>query len=230
MDSFTAALTAFVALHVGVSATGLRGRIVSRIGEGAYRSVFSVASLGLLVWLIQSYAAMRRDLFNPLNESLWAPIDAVRWIGEGIAFLGVALAVAGALTPGPTYAGFESTLKQDAPAKGLLRVTRHPFLWGVSLWSVGHLLVNGERFALMLFGALGVMALFGARSIDRKGRARNLEAWVRFEAATSNVPFAAIVQGRNSFDVSELGWRLAVGVALAVLVGIFHGDWLGSAP
>jgi uncharacterized membrane protein len=225
MDSFTAALAAFVLLHIGVSATGLRGRIVSRIGEGAYRTVFSVASLGLLAWLIQSYGAMRRDLFDPLNDVLWAPGNVARWIGEGIAFVGVAFAIAGVLSPGPTYAGFESTLKREAPAKGLLRVTRHPFLWGVGLWSVGHLLANGERFALMLFGALGVMALFGARSIDRKGRARNPEAWARFEAATSNVPFAAIVQGRNSFILSESAWRLAVGAAIAGLVALFHGAW-----
>ncbi len=229
MDGFTAALAAFVLLHVGVSATGLRGRIVLRIGEGAYRIAFSVASLGLLVWLIQSYAATRRDLFDPLNDILWTPAAAVRWTGEGIAFLGVALAVAGVLTPGPTYAGFESTLKQESPAKGVLRVTRHPFLWGVSLWSVGHLLVNGERFALMLFGALGAMAIFGARSIDRKGRARNPEAWARFEAETSNVPFAAIAQGRNSFNFTESAWRLAVGVAVAALIGILHGDWFGAA-
>lgn len=229
MYGFTAALAAFVLLHIGVSATGLRGLIVARIGEGAYRTVFSVASLALLVWLIQSYGALRVDLFDPLNRDWWTPLAPARWAGQGLAFLGVAMAIAGALTPGPTYAGFESTLRQDAPAKGLLRVTRHPFLWGVSLWSAGHLLANGERFALMLFGALGVMAVFGARSIDRKGRARDPEAWARFEAATSNVPFAAIVQGRNTFNLSEAGWRLALGGVASALIAVFHAGLSGAA-
>ena len=52
----------------------------------------------------------------------------------------------------------------------MLRITRHPFLWGMALWGAKHLLVNGERFAVMLFGALALMAIFGARSIDRKAQ------------------------------------------------------------
>src|SRR6185436_14523482 len=96
--------------------------------------------------------------------------------------LGLTLAFMGLFTPGPTLAGFEKRgLAAAEPAHGVLRISRNPFLWGVALWAAGHLLVNGERFAVMLFGALGLMVLFGARSIDRKGRARDPEAWARFE-------------------------------------------------
>ena len=93
-------------------------------------------------------------------------------------------------------------------AYGVLRITRHPFMWGVAFWALGHLLVNGERFALMLFGALGFMVLYGTRSIDRKGRARDPEGLAEFEAVTSNVPFVAIAQGRNRFVLGEMWWRL----------------------
>lgn len=229
MHAFAIALAGFVLIHVGISATGLRAAIIARIGEGAYRIAFSLAALALLVWLIQSYGAMRDDLFDPLNRALWAPSALLRQVGAGIAFLGVTLGIAGVLTPGPTYAGFESTLKQEAPARGVLRITRHPFLWGVAIWSAGHLLANGERFAIMLFGALGFMAVFGSRSIDRKGRARNPEAWSRFEAATSSLPLAAIVQGRNTLNLGEAGWRLAVGALVAALVAIFHARVFGVA-
>jgi uncharacterized membrane protein len=109
----------------------------------------------------------------------------------------------------------------------MLRITRHPFLWGVALWAGGHLLVNGERFAVMLFGALGLMALLGTRSIDRKGAAKGGEAWAKFAAATSNVPFAAIVQGRNRLAFGEIWWRVLVGVAAAAAIVWAHGAVFG---
>jgi hypothetical protein len=135
------------------------------------------------------------------------------------------------LSPGPTLAGFESrALAQAEPAIGALRITRNPFLWGVAFWAAGHLLANGERWAVMLFGALGAMVLFGTRSIDRKGAARNPEAWARFEAATSNVPFVAIMQGRNNLVFSELWWRLLLAFArFSVLVALSSGEIISAA-
>lgn len=227
MDSFSIALVAFVLLHMGVSATGLRARITQRIGEGLYRGLFSLASLGLLAWLIYGYGAMRYDPFDPLSQPWWAPPPWLRHLAMGLIALGVTLAVAGVLTPGPTLAGFEGALNKAEPATGILRITRHPFLWGVTLWAAGHLMVNSERFALMLFGALGLMVLFGTRSIDRKGRARNPEAWERFAAVTSNLPFAAIAQGRNSFKFGETWLRLLAGLLVAVLIALFHEKLIG---
>lgn len=227
MNAFTFALIAFVGIHVGISATGARRALVGRVGEGAYRIGFSLVSLGLLAWLIHAYGAMRHDPFDPLTWPLWAPPEWLRPPAIALIFMGVALATAGALTPGPTFAGFEGSIAKPDPARGILRVTRHPFLWGVALWGAGHALVNGERFALMLFGALAFMALYGARSIDRKGRARAPEAWQRFEDVTSNAPFAAIAQGRNSFALGETWLRLLAGIIVAAAALALHSKIIG---
>lgn len=227
MNDFAWALAGFVLIHVGISATGLRARLVGAIGEWPYRGLFSLASLALLAWLILGYQAMRGDPFDPLNELLWLPPTWLIWPGYFLSFLGVAVAVAGVLSPGPTYAGFESrSLAQAEPARGVLRITRHPFLWGVATWGAGHLLFNGERFAIMLFGGLALMAIFGARSIDRKGRARDPAAWDRFADVTSNAPFAAIAQGRNRLALGEIGWRGLVGVAVSLALLVTHGQFL----
>lgn len=223
MNAFAWALAAFVLLHIGVSATGLRAGLVKRIGEGPYRAVFSLASLALLVWLIQSFGVMRDDPFDPLNQMLWLPPDWLRWPAYVLIVIGLTLAFAGLFTPGPTLAGYEKKgLAAPEPARGVLRITRHPFLWGVALWAAGHLLVNGERYSLMLFGALGLMVIFGARSIDRKGRARDPEGWARFEEVTSNVPFVAISRGRNTLELGEIGWRLIVALVLVGLLAWAH--------
>ena len=229
MNEFAWALALFVVIHIGVSATGLRAALVRTIGEGPYRAVFSLASLALLVWLVHGFGAMRGDPFDPLNEELWAPPLWLRWPAYVLIVFGLTLALTGVLTPGPTLAGFEKKgLAQAEPARGVLRITRHPFLWGVAFWALGHLLVNGERFALMLFGALGVMVVFGARSIDRKGRARDPEAWERFEAVTSNVPFVAILRGENSLKLGEIGWRALVAILIVVAIALGHDPVIGA--
>lgn len=223
MNTFAWALAGFVLLHIGLSATGLRTALVGRIGGGMYRAAFSLASLGLLAALIYGYSQMRADPFDQLNALLWQQQDWLRWPAIVLGFIATVFVVAGVLTPGPTYAGFEAkSLARAEPARGILRVTRHPFLWGVALWAAAHLMANGERFALMLFGALGFMAIYGARSIDRKGQARDPERWAAFAAATSNVPFVAILQGRNRLAVGEIGWRLAAGVLAFALIVAVH--------
>jgi len=230
MNEFAWALTGFVLIHVGISATGLRQALVARIGEGPYRAVFSLASLGLLVWLIHGFAAMRADPFDPLNAPLWTPPPWLRWPAIALAGLGVTMIVSGLFAPGPTLAGFEKRgLARPEPAYAMLRITRHPFMWGVALWAGGHLLANGEAFSLMLFGVLGLMVLFGSRSIDRKGRARDREGFARFEAVSSNIPFAAIIQGRNRLALGEIAIPVLVGVAVAVVVALAHQKLFGVA-
>jgi uncharacterized membrane protein len=229
MNAFAWALAGFVLIHVGVSATGLRGALVRTIGEWPYRAVFALVSVALLAWMIWGIGEMRADPFDPLNAPLWAPPDWLRWPAYLLVALGLMLAFAGLFTPGPTVAGFEKRgLAAAEPARGVLRITRHPFLWGVSMWALGHLLVNGERFAVMLFGALALMVLLGTRSIDRKGRARDPEAWDRFAAVTSNLPFAAIAQGRNKLRLGEMGWQTLAALALVALLAWAHPILFGA--
>ena len=227
MNAFAWALIAFVLLHVGVSGAGLRPVLVRALGEGPYRLAFAIASAALLIWMIFAFAEMRANPTDPLNAVLWTPPAWGRHVAYLLILLGFVFVIGGVSSPGPTLVGFEGALKKNEPAHGFLRITRHPFLWGVAFWAAGHLAVNGERFALVLFGALGVMVLLGTRSIDRKGAARNTEAWARFATATSNVPFAAIIQGRNKLALSELWWRTLAGIAVFALVGLLHARMIG---
>ena len=229
MGEFGWAVAAFVALHVGVSATGLRERLIGRIGAGGYRIVFSLLSLAFLAWMMLSFGALRSDPFDPLNERLWTPPEWARWASYALLLIASVLAASAFATRNPASVGMESALGRDDPARGVIRVTRHPFLWGVALWAGAHLLANGERFAPMLFGALGLMALYGTRSIDRKMRARDPEAWARFADVTSNVPFMAITQGRNRLALGEWAPGIAAGVVLFLLLAMFHRTLFGVA-
>jgi len=214
----------FVGIHLLVAGTGLRDRIVGAIGEVPYQGVFSVLSLLGLVWLCWAWAG--------------APAEAPRWNGSGfrlgvqvlmlVAFLFVAI---GLTTPSPTAAGGERQLASDEPARGILRITRHPFLWGVALWGACHALVNPDPPSLLFFGSLLGLALVGPASIDAKRARKHGERWQSFAAVTSNVPFAAIVSGRNHLALRELGaWRIALGVGLYAVFLALHPLLFGASP
>jgi uncharacterized membrane protein len=74
----------------------------------------------------------------------------------------------------------------------------------------------------VLFGSLLGLALFGTASIDGKRRRALGDKWDSFAAQTSNVPFGAILAGRQALEIGEIGgWRILLAVAIyaALLVG-----------
>ena len=40
----------------------------------------------------------------------------------------------------PTMVGADGLLKSEDPARGMIRITRHPLMWGIMLWAASHLL------------------------------------------------------------------------------------------
>ncbi|MDX2235419.1 MAG: NnrU family protein [Hyphomonadaceae bacterium] len=224
MTMFVIALATFILLHIGVSATPLRAAIVKAVGEGVYRGLFSLASGIVLAWMLFSFGAARAD---PANVLLWTPPDWARHVTATLVLAGFLLGVTGMITPNPVALGFASAIQKPDPAPGIIRVTRHPFLWGVALWGVGHAASNPEAASLLLFGGLAAMSLAGTRSIDRKAAARDPTHWARFKAVSSNVPFAAILQGRNSFNMGETAPRLLVALLAYAAVAYFHGVLFG---
>jgi uncharacterized membrane protein len=147
------AALAWFLLHAAVAGSGLRAVLVRRFGDKAYRGGFSLASVASLWWLVAEY---RGAPFRPLAVVPW-PLGFVPLLVVPLALV----FLVGAFTvPSPTAVGGEKHLIGAEPARGLLRVTRHPFLWSVVLWSTAHLLVNFDVGSLLLFGSLGATALW----------------------------------------------------------------------
>src|SRR4026209_586189 len=170
------------------------------MGEKAHRGLFSLASLAGLIWLIKAYGDAPR-------VELWGQLLALKPIAAPLVLLAFLFVVIGLTTPSPTVAGGERQLTRDAPARGIVRITRHPFLWGVALWALVHLVINGDLTSVILFGSLLVLAVAGTALIDRKRRDAFGEHWRRFAQSTSNIPFAAIISGRNQLGAAlrEIG-------------------------
>ena len=97
-----------------------------------------------------------------------------------------------------------------SPATGIIRVTRHPFMWGVALWALLHLAANGDEASVIFFGSIAVLALVGTVLIDARRTRENAPGWGVFLQATSNLPFAAILERRQQLRPARSacgGWR-----------------------
>ena len=227
MTWLIAAAAAFLFIHLAISGTRVRGWLTGAIGEGAYMGLFSLASIACLIWLGIAYAHAERGA----NPVYWVASDITKWIQLVVTFVAFMLIVPGLLTPNPTSVRQEGQLQKPDAVRGILRVTRHPFLWGVALWAAGHLMVNGDLASLILFGSLLFLSVLGTASIDGKRRHALGETWTGFAAQTSGVPFAAIAAGRQTLKLGEIGWwRLGVAVIVWGALVFAHPFLFGASP
>lgn len=220
MTNLIAAAVFFLAIHLVISGTRVRDGLIARIGQGPYLGLFVVLSWIGIIWLGWAFAVGRTQAWNTVY---WTVGDASRGVQILLQLIAFLLIVPGLATRNPTSVRQEGALERPDVVQGMLRITRHPFLWGVAVWAFGHLVVNGERASLVLFGTMLVLALFGTASIDAKRKRALGPAWDAFAAQTSNVPFAAILAGRQQLRLSEIGpWRILAGVAVWALIAWAH--------
>ncbi len=166
-------LAIFIGTHLIPSVPSLRGRLKAQFGGKGYQGLFALVALVGFVLLV---IGMGRAPFVPL----WSPPT---W-GYRVPVFGMPIAlvlVIGAFMP-----------------TNLKRLTRHPMLWGVTVWAAVHLMANGDLASLILFGTFGAFSLFDMWSANRRGA----------ELTTVSVPI----------------WRDLVLVAVGgiVYVGLLH--------
>lgn len=218
MLNLIAASGYFLLIHYGVSGTRLRDALVARLGPGPYRGAFALASIVGLVWMIHAYG-------HAPAVALWGVVLGLRPAAYVLVFIAFLFVVIGVTTPNPTGVRTASGVGAGS-ARGILRITRHPFLWGTALWALVHLVVNGDVASLILFGSLLVLAAGGTLSIDAKRRRTLGEQWVGFASVTSNIPFAAVASGRNQLGpaLAEIGvWRPLAAILVYAAAFYLHG-------
>lgn len=225
MGALLIAALVLLVTHLGISGTALRGQLVSRIGEQAYLGVYSVitlASMGYFIWL---YGEL------PRLDYLWFPDPVLYWVPKILMVIACVLMVGGFMVKNPTSVGQESALDSQesviAAATGVNRITRHPFQWAVILWAASHLVANGDTVSVVFFTAFILLSGIGSLSLDAKKQATLGDAFTPFAALTSNLPFGAILAGRNKLVLGELLLPLVAGIVL-YLAFYFGHEWLSG--
>jgi uncharacterized membrane protein len=130
----------FAGVHLFVMlAPGARNAVKVRIGEGPFKGLFSLVSLvglGLMIW---GFAGSRSG--PQAADWLYFPADWARHVTMLLVLIGF-ISVA------------------SSHGKGYIRLwLKQPMSIGIALWSGGHLLANGKRADVYLFGTFFVLAV-----------------------------------------------------------------------
>lgn len=213
-NSLFAATVLFVGAHFLLTSHPVRSAMVEKFGK-LFLGLETLVYILSFVWMLFAYGDA------PYYE-LWAQEAWMRFVPAVFMPIAFVLAVAGLTTKSPTAVGAEDLARESNPAPGILRVTRHPFLWATSLWALSHLLVNGDLGSVILMGGILVLSLGGMVHIDSRREKALGSDWGPMKLTTSLVPFAALLSGRTSMDWKGLGWWRPL-LGLLLFVGVMHG-------
>lgn len=139
-------LAIFFAAHVFTMYRGPRAVAVARLGEGGYKTLYSLASLIGLVLIVWGFGRYRAEGYIPL----WDPPLWGRHLALALMWPVFVLLVA-AYAPG-----------------AIKRKVRHPMLAAVKIWAFAHLLANGDLGSLLLFGSFLVWAVVDRIAVKRR--------------------------------------------------------------
>lgn len=163
-------LVMFIGVHsIRLISPAWRDAQVARLGEHAWKGLYSVASLVGFVLIVWGYGMARRTPWV-----IWAPPRGVQHLTAllvAIAFVLIAAAY--------------------VPANRIKRAIGHPMMVGVAIWALGHLFANGTLNAIVLFGVFLVWGAVGA--IVSRGRDR--AAGVQYPAGTLSGDTKAVIVG-----------------------------------
>ena len=141
MTLLTTGLLIFIGVHLIPMIVSLRLRLIEKLGEPIYKSLFALASaIGFIMLLM----GKGRSEYIPLYDApTWAP-----FLAKVVMLPGFVLLIA---------AYYPNNIK---------RLVKHPMLWGVLIWSASHLLANGDKASVLLFGGFFVFSVLDLISMN----------------------------------------------------------------
>ena len=212
MACLALAAAAFVGTHFLLSHP-LRAPLVGRIGELAFRGLYSVVALATFAALIWVYGDLGDQA--PLwvaDDAAWLAATVLMWVGS-ILFVG-------SLVRNPALPG--ARLERGAAPVGVFAITRHPMMWGFAIWAIVHLIVVATPKALIFDGAILLLALAGSVGQDRKKAKLMGERFHEWSTQTAFVPFAR--------GAAYPGTVALVGGTLLFLIASWAHGPLGGMP
>ena len=133
MNLLILGIVIFFSIHL-VPISPLKNILISRLGENKYKGLFSlIALVGLLIII---YGFSSADFYL-----IWDPLTYSKEIALALMPISIVLLAA---------ANMQTNIK---------RFIKNPMLIGILIWSIVHLIANGDLRSIILFGSFGVYAI-----------------------------------------------------------------------
>jgi uncharacterized membrane protein len=139
-------LIVFLGMHAFSMARSSRAALISRIGEGPYKGLYSLVSLAGIVLISIGYGQYRASGYI----QVWDPPVWTRHLALLLVWIAFVCFVA-AYLPGR-----------------IKRTLKHPMLAGVKIWAFAHLIANGDLGSILLFGSFLFWVVTARISVKRR--------------------------------------------------------------
>lgn len=181
-------LLLFLGVHsLRIVADGWRTQAVARVGERAFKGIYSLLSvlgLGLIVWGF--------GLAREAPVQLWLPPAGMR---HATALLNVL--------------AFVMLVAAYVPGNAIKARLHHPMVLGVKTWAFAHLISNGNLAHVVLFGAFLAWAVLDFISLRRRDRVLA----IHYPAGTLSATVVTLLLGvvlAGVFAMWLHGWLIGV--------------------
>jgi len=173
-----AGLFIWIGVHCVPMRISTRTGLIEKMGEGAYKGLFTLVSflgLGLIIW-----GKANADFIEIWQPADWQPVAT-----KMLMFPAVLLVIAG-----------------NGPDNSFRRILGHPMILGVEIWAIAHLLANGDLASILLFGSFLLWALAAFASASRRkppigGKAKRLNNIIVIAIAL--VAYMGLLHGHEWF-------------------------------
>ncbi|MEM6463259.1 MAG: NnrU family protein [Pseudomonadota bacterium] len=216
--NFIAAFVVFFLSHSLPVRPPLRPLITNTLGERGFAIAYPIISIGVLTWLIIAAGRAPRILLWALEP--WQAQAAVL-----LMFLACLLFALSVARPNPFSIGGWKNQRFDAARPGVVRLTRHPLLTAIAIWSGAHLLANGDLAHVILFATFALFSLMGRRLIDRRKRREMGARWTDLLQRVNALPLGAAFPITLSTFI-----RIAAGFVLCGALLWAHPIIIGVSP
>ena len=139
-------LVLFIGTHLVTTRREQRAALIARFGEGAYKGLYSLASIVGIALIAWGFARYRATGWI----DVWSPPTWTRHLAVAL-ILPAAIFFVAPYSPGR----IKTALK-------------HPMLVGIKLWTVAHLIANGDLGSIVLFGSLLAWAVVDRISLKHR--------------------------------------------------------------
>lgn len=145
-----AGIVIFLGIHSArMVAPGFRQSVIDGRGEGAWKGIYTIASLAGFVLLVWGYGEARVGGSNEFFYSgpTWLKHIVVLLMAPAMVFL----------------------VASQLPAGRIKKTLKNPMLIAVKTWAIAHLLVNGDLASILLFGTFLIWAVLLTINTNRRG-------------------------------------------------------------
>jgi uncharacterized membrane protein len=216
LEQLAVASIVFVGTHFLMSHP-LRSPLVSPLGEKGFAGLYSLVALLTFGWMIWAYGPASAEAPQPLwdaGRTGYVVATVLMWLGS-VLFVG-------SLRRNPAFPRPGKTIERIDEPRGVYSITRHPMMWGFTLWSATHAIVNPTTASLIFCATIALLAMVGVALQDAKKEKLLGGVWREWQSKTSFLPYGRGLKSADAF-------ALVAGTLLWLVATWAHGP-LGHGP